>query len=49
MSRWELWVRVTPSQTAKTVVYALNAIEAKLLGEAQYGKGNVLGYPEIRD
>ena len=49
MSRWELWVRVIPSQTVKTVVYARNAIEAKLLGEAQYGKGSVLGYTEIRD
>jgi hypothetical protein len=49
MTRWELWVRVTPSQTAKTVVYARNGIEAKLLGEAQYGKGNVLSHIKTCD
>ena len=47
MTRWQLWVRVGQTQTAHTIVYASNAIDAKLLGEAQYGQGNVLNYTEL--
>ena len=49
MKRWQLWVRVANGATAHTIVFASNAYEAKLLGEAQYGKGNVLNYTEMRD
>lgn len=49
MTRWRLWVRVSTMQTAYTVVYASTAWDALLLGEAQYGKGNVLGYTELVD
>jgi hypothetical protein len=49
MTRWQLWVRVSPTQTAQTTVYASNAYEAKLLGEAMYGQGHVLGYTEVVD
>lgn len=49
MKRWQLWVRVSPTQTAHTIVFAINAFEAKLLGEAQYGVGNVLNYTEMCD
>ena len=49
MQRYELWVRLSATQTAHTIVYASNALDAKLLGEAQYGKGNVLNWREIGD
>ncbi len=49
MTRWQLWVRVSPTQTAQTTVYASNAFDAKLLGEAMYGQGNVLSYTELLD
>lgn len=49
MKRWQLWVRVSSTQTAHTIVFAENAHEAKLLGEAQYGVGNVLNYTEMCD
>lgn len=46
MRRYVLWVRITASQTANTIVFAENALAAKQLGEAQYGIGNVLSYTE---
>lgn len=49
MSRYLLWVRISKTQTANTIVFAENAWEAKLLGEAQYGVGNVLNYTELID
>jgi hypothetical protein len=49
MKRWQLWVRVSLTQTVHTIIYASNAIEAKLIGEAQYGHGSVLNYTEITD
>ena len=47
MTRWQLWVRVSLTQTVHTIVFASNAYEAKLLGEAHYGIGNVLNYTEM--
>jgi hypothetical protein len=44
MTRYRLWVRLTAFQTANTYIFADNDYEAKLLGEAQDGVGNVLGY-----
>jgi hypothetical protein len=44
VSRYRLWVRISSTQTAFTIVFADNAMMAKLLGEAQYGIGNVLSY-----
>jgi hypothetical protein len=49
MNRYKLWIRVSLTQTAHTIVFADNAYEAKLLGEAQYGVGNVLNYTEMND
>ncbi len=49
MKRYVLWVRVSATQTANTVVFAENELAAKQLGEAQYGIGNVLSYTEARD
>jgi hypothetical protein len=42
MTRYKLWVRITDVQTANTYVWADNELDARLLGEAQYGVGNVL-------
>lgn len=47
MRRFQLWVRLSVTQTTHTIVFADNAIDAKLLGEAQFGKGNVLNYTEV--
>lgn len=49
MRRYELWVRLSQTQTTHTIIYASNAIDAKLLGEAQFGKGNVLNWRELTD
>lgn len=49
MKRWQLWVRLSQTQTAHTILYASNAIEAKLLGEVHYGLDNVLSYTELPD
>jgi hypothetical protein len=42
--KYKLWVRINDYQTANTYVWANSDYEAKLLGEAQYGVGNVLNY-----
>ena len=47
MKRYKLWVRVSSTQTANTIVFAENALFAKKLGEAKYGIGNVLSYTEV--
>jgi len=44
LSRYKLWVRLNDFETAHTYVFAENDYAARLLGEAQYGVGNVLGY-----
>ena len=44
MTRYKLWVRLNDFQTVNTYIWADNDLEARLLGEAQYGVGNVLGY-----
>lgn len=49
MKRFQLWVRLSVTQTTQTIVFADNAIDAKSLGEAQFGKGNVLNYTEVLD
>ena len=48
MKQYQLWVRINAYQTANTIVYADNDYAAKLLGEAQYGVGNVLSYTAMR-
>ena len=49
MIRFLLWVRISTTQTANTIVIAENALAAKQLGEVQYGISNVLNYTEIFD
>jgi hypothetical protein len=47
MYKYKLWVRLNTYQTAETIVWADNDLQAKMLGEAQYGKGNVLNYTRV--
>ena len=47
MKQYKLWVRISQTQTANTIVYADNAYTAKQLGEHMYGVGNVLNYTEV--
>lgn len=49
MHKYQLWVRINQLQTANTIVYAENDYQAKQLGEAQYGVGNVLNYTRISE
>lgn len=49
MYQYELWVRINPYQTAHTRIWANNDYEAKMLGEAQYGAGNVLNYTRVSE
>lgn len=46
MKQYTLWVRINAFQTTHTTVYAMDAYQAKLLGESQFGVGNVLNYTE---
>ena len=47
MKQYILWVRISQTQTANTLIYAENQLIAKMLGELQFGIGNVLGYTEV--
>ena len=47
MSKYKLCVRINDFQTVETIIWANNDYEAKLLGEAQYGQGNVLSYTKV--
>jgi len=49
MKPYKLWIRVNQIQTIYTMLFACNDLEAKTLGEAQFGVGNVLGYWRIAD
>ena len=49
MYQYELWVRINNLQTTYTRVWAENDYAAKMLGEAQYGQGNVLNYTRLPD
>lgn len=49
MYKYQLWVRLNDYQTANTIVYAENDYAAKMLGEAQYGVGNVLNYTRLEE
>jgi hypothetical protein len=49
MYRYQLWVKIDEYQTANTIIHAENDYAAKLLGESQYGIGNVLNYVRLPD
>lgn len=44
MYKYKLWIRINEYQTLNAYVWADDDYSAKMLGEAQYGQGNVLGY-----
>ncbi len=47
MYKYQLWIRVNQYQTLYAYVWADDDYSAKLLGEAQYGYGNVLNYTRL--
>lgn len=47
MFKYKLWVKVNDYQTVETIIWANNDYDAKLLGEAQYGVGNILSYTKV--
>jgi hypothetical protein len=47
MKRFQLWVRLSSTQTTNTIVYAENLLFAKQIGEAQFGFGNILDCNEL--
>lgn len=47
VARYKLWVRIDSFSTMDVYVYAEYDWQAKAMGEAQYGKGNVLNYTRI--
>jgi hypothetical protein len=47
MYKYQLWVRLSSTQTTNTVVWADGDSQARLIGESQYGAGNVLNYTRI--
>ena len=49
MYKYQLWIRVNPYQTLYAYVWADDDYSAKLLGEAQYGIGNVLNYTRMSE
>ena len=42
--QYRLWVRLLNGTTTHTIVTADNDMAAKQLGEAMFGRGNVLNY-----
>jgi len=49
MKQYRLWVRISLTQTADTIVMATNDYYAKQIGESLFGAGNVLGFSVIND
>lgn len=47
MRQYRLWVRLPNGTTTHTNVTADNDMAAKQLGEAMYGKGNVLNWTRV--
>jgi hypothetical protein len=47
MKHYRLWVRISQTFTANTIVFADIVYTAKQLGEARHGVGNILNYTEV--
>ena len=47
MRQYQLWVRISPTQTSHTLITADSDYAAKQIGEAMFGKGNVLNWTRI--
>lgn len=48
MRQYRLLVRVSPHQNVYTIVRAQNDLAAKQIGEAMFGKGNVITFSQVR-
>jgi hypothetical protein len=49
MYKYSIWVRLRPTHSTFTVLWAFNDHEARRLAEAQYGPGCVLGIRRVAD
>lgn len=47
MYKYKLWIRIDAYTTADAYIWADHDWQAKVLGEAQFGVGNVLNYTRI--
>ena len=47
MYQYAIWVRINPTQTANTYIYANDDNQARMIAEAQYGHGNLLNYTRV--
>jgi hypothetical protein len=47
MYQYRLWVRLNSQQSTYVSIYASSDYDAKMIGEAQYGSGNVLNWTRI--
>lgn len=47
MYQYRVWIKLNQLQTAHVIVNADNDYQAKMIAEAQYGQGMVLGYTRI--
>jgi len=47
MYKYKLWIRINAYQTVDAYIFADDDYSAKMLAEAQYGKGNVLNWTRV--
>lgn len=47
MRQYRLWVRISQTQTTHTIITAENDMAAKQLGEAMFGRNNLLNWTRI--
>ena len=47
MYQYRLWVRTSPSHTTYTLICAQNDIAARQIGEAMFGRGNLLSFHRV--
>lgn len=47
MQTYQLWIRLSPTQTAHVTLQAASPYQAQILGENLYGPGSVLNYTQI--
>jgi hypothetical protein len=48
MRQYKLYVRLTPYRSTSTIIQAPDVIAAKQIGEATFGKGNVINIWQVR-
>lgn len=47
MYTYRVWIRINQTQTVHVNVTADSDWDAKMIAEAQYGQGSVLGYTKV--